>query len=304
VEHIKRNVEIRRYLTLVETKFTSDIRLAFKNMQNNSNPWGIPRNTRTEWTKDLGVKKYAEETDPELLFWVGCAGSFDARNQKVAAALVKILKACGIRFGILGSAEGCCGDSARRMGNEYLFMTLAETNIETMKGCGVKKILTLCPHCHHLLKHEYPQFGGEFEVVHYTQLLGDLLSQGRLKLTKPIDKVITYHDSCYLGRGNRIYDLPRSIIRAIPGLKLVEMERHHDRSFCCGAGGGRIWMEEHVGTRINQARTDQAVQTGAGLVGTACPYCLTMLADGIKEKGQEEKMAAFDLAELVGKSME
>ncbi len=304
VEHIKRNVEMRRYLTLVETKFTSDIRLAFKNMQNNGNPWGIPRNTRTEWTKGLEIKKYAEETDPELLFWVGCAGSFDARNQKVAIALVKILQASGIRFGILGAAEGCCGDSARRMGNEYLFITLAEANIEAMKGCGVKKILTLCPHCYHMLKHEYPQFGGEFEVIHYTHLLGDLLSRGKLKLTKPIDKVIAYHDSCYLGRGNGVYDLPRSIIRSIPGLKLVEMERHHDRSFCCGAGGGRIWMEEHIGTRINQARTDQAVQTGAGLVGTACPYCLTMLADGIKEKGQEEKMAAFDLAELVGQSLE
>jgi Fe-S oxidoreductase len=304
VEQIKRNVEIRRHLTLVETKYTSDIRLAFKNMQNSGNPWGLPRDTRTEWAKGLGIKKYTEETDPEMLFWVGCAGAFDARNQKVAAALVKILKTCGIRFGIIGTAEGCCGDSARKMGNEYLFITLAEGNIETMKGWGVKKILTLCPHCFHTLKHEYPQFGGEFEVIHYTQLLADLLSQGRLKPTRPVNQVITYHDSCYLGRGNAIFDLPRSIIRSIPGLKLVEMDRHHDRSFCCGAGGGRMWMEEHIGTRINQARTDQAAQTGAGLVGTACPYCLTMLADGIKEKGQEEKMAAFDLTELVLQSIE
>jgi Fe-S oxidoreductase/nitrate reductase gamma subunit len=304
VEQIKRNVEIRRYLTLVETKFTSDIKLAFKNLQNNGNPWGLPRNTRIEWIKNLGIKKYAEETDPEILFWVGCAGSFDARNQKVSATLVKILQASGIRFGILGTSEGCCGDSARRMGNEYLFITLAEANIETMKGLAVKKILTFCPHCFHTLKHEYPQFGGQFEVIHYTQFLGDLLSQGRLKLTKPIDKVITYHDSCYLGRGNELYDLPRRINQSIPGLRLVEMERHRDRSFCCGAGGGRMWMEEHIGTRINQARTDQAIQTGAALVGTACPYCLTMLADGIKEKGKEESMAAFDLIELVSQSME
>ena len=303
VEQIRRNVELRRYLVLVETKFTSDIRLAFKNMQNNSNPWGLPRNTRVEWTKDLGIKKYAEETDPELLFWVGCAGSFDARNQKVATTLVKILQACGIRFGILGTEEGCCGDSARRMGNEYLFMTLAEGNIETMKGYNVKKILTLCPHCFHTLKHEYPQFGGEFEVLHYTQFLGDLLSQGKLKLTKPIDKVITYHDSCYLGRGNELYEVPRRIIQSIPGLKLVEMERNRGTSFCCGAGGGRMWMEEHIGTRINQMRTDHAIQTKADLVGTACPYCLTMLADGIKEKGQEENLAALDLSELVDKSM-
>ena len=303
VEQVRRNVELRRYLVLVETKFTSDIRLAFKNMQQNSNPWGLPRNTRTEWTKDLGIKKYAEETDPEILFWVGCAGSFDARNQKVATTLVKILQACGIRFGILGTAEGCCGDSARRMGNEYLFSTLAEGNIETMKGCNVKKILTMCPHCFHTLKHEYPQFGGEFEVLHYTQFLGDLLSQGRLKLTKPIEQVITYHDSCYLGRGNELYELPRRIIQSIPGLKLVEMERYGKQSFCCGAGGGRMWMEEKIGTRINQMRTDHAIQTKAALVGTACPYCLTMLADGIKEKGQEGNLAALDLSELVDKSM-
>ena len=303
VEQIRRNVELRRYLVLVETKFTSDIRLAFKNMQQNSNPWGLPRNTRTEWTKDLGIKKYAEETDPEILFWVGCAGSFDARNQKVATTLVKILQACGIRFGILGTEEGCCGDSARRMGNEYLFSTLAEGNIETMKGCNVKKILTMCPHCFHTLKHEYPQFGGEFEVLHYTQFLGDLLSQGRLKLTQPIEQVITYHDSCYLGRGNELYELPRRIIQSIPGLKLVEMERNRGTSFCCGAGGGRMWMEEKIGTRINQMRTDHAIQTKANLVGTACPYCLTMLADGIKEKGQEENLAAWDLSELVHKSM-
>ena len=303
VEQVRRNVELRRHLVLVETKFTSDIRLAFKNMQQTSNPWGLPRNTRTEWTKDLGIKKYAEETDPEILFWVGCAGSFDARNQKVATTLVKILQACGIRFGILGTAEGCCGDSARRMGNEYLFSTLAEGNIETMKGCNVKKILTMCPHCFHTLKHEYPQFGGEFEVLHYTQFLGDLLSQGRLKLTKPIEQVITYHDSCYLGRGNELYELPRRIIQSIPGLKLVEMERYGKKSFCCGAGGGRMWMEEKIGTRINQMRTDHAIRTKAALVGTACPYCLTMLADGIKEKGQEENLAAWDLSELVHKSM-
>jgi Fe-S oxidoreductase len=218
--------------------------------------------------------------------------------------LVKILQTCGIRFGFLGNAEGCCGDSARRMGNEYLFMTLAEGNIETMKKSNVKRILTLCPHCFHTLKHEYPQFGGEFEVIHYTQLLGDLLSQGRLKLTKPMEKVITYHDSCFLGRANGLYDLPRRILQSIPGLKLVEMDRHRNRSFCCGAGGGRMWMEEKIGTRINQMRTDHAIQTGAALVGTVCPYCLTMLEDGIKEKGKEETMAAFDLSELVVRSME
>jgi Fe-S oxidoreductase len=217
--------------------------------------------------------------------------------------VVKILQACQVRFGILGNEEGCCGDPARRIGNEYLFQTIAEANIEILKGYGVKKILTLCPHCFHTLKNEYPQLGGKFQVIHHTQFLTELLTSGKLKLTKPINKVTTYHDSCYLGRGNQIYKAPRRILHAIPGLKLVEMERHGNRSFCCGAGGGRMWMEEKIGMRINQIRTDQAIEVNAELIGTACPYCLTMLGDGIKEKGKAETMAAYDLSELVDQSM-
>jgi Fe-S oxidoreductase/nitrate reductase gamma subunit len=303
IEQISRNIDLRRYLVLVETKYTSDIRLTLKNLEKSNNPWGMGRNLRTEWAKDLGVKSFSEVTDPEILFWVGCCGSFDARNQRVATSMAKILQASGVRFGILGNEEGCCGDPARRIGNEYLFQMTAEANIEIMKGYGVKKILTLCPHCFHTLKNEYHQFGGEFQVMHHTQFLTELILSGKLKLTKPINKVITYHDSCYLGRGNQIYEAPRRILHSIPGLRLIEMERHHSRSFCCGAGGGRMWMEEHIGTRINQMRTDQAIQTKATLVGTACPYCLTMLVDGIKEKGQEGTMAAFDLSELIEQSM-
>jgi len=303
VEQIIRIIDLRRYLVLVETKYSSDIRLTLKNLEKNNNPWGMGRGLRTEWAKDLGVKIFSEVTDPEILFWVGCCGSFDARNQKVANSMVKILQACEVRFGILGNEEGCCGDPARRIGNEYLFQMTAEANIEIMKRYGVKKILTLCPHCFHILKNEYPQLGGEFQVIHHTQFLTELISSGKLKLTKPINKVITYHDSCYLGRGNQIYEAPRKILKSIPGLKLVEMERHHNRSFCCGAGGGRMWMEEHIGTRINQMRTDQAIEVKAELIGTACPYCLTMLFDGIKEKGKEETMAAYDLSELVDQSM-
>jgi len=303
IEQISRNIDLRRYLVLVETKYSSDIRLTLKNMEKSNNPWGMSRGARTEWTKGLEIKTFAEVTDPEILFWVGCCGSLDARNQRVATSMVKILQASGIQFGILGNEEGCCGDPARRIGNEYLFQTIAEANIEIMKGYGVKKILTLCPHCFHTLKNEYPQFGGEFQVIHHTQFLTELLTSGKLKLTKPIDKVITYHDSCYLGRANQIYEAPRKILHSIPGLKLIEMERHHNRSFCCGAGGGRMWMEEHIGTRINQMRTDQAIEVKAEWVGTACPYCLTMLGDGIKEKGKAETMAAYDLSELVEKSM-
>ena len=336
IEQIVRNIDLRRYLVLVETKYSSEVRLALKNLEKSNNPWGLSRGIRTEWTKGLGVnpvrnstgalnpagivlksnpvaeqrgiisngvKIFSEVTDPEILFWVGCCGSYDARNQKVATSMVKILQACEVRFGILGNEEGCCGDPARRIGNEYLFQTTAEANIKILKGYGVKKILTLCPHCFHILKNEYPQLGGEFQVIHHTQFLTKLLTSGKLKPTKPINKVITYHDSCYLGRANQIFDAPRKILHSIPGLKLIEMKRHHHRSFCCGAGGGRMWMEEHIGTRINQIRTDQAIEVKAEWVGTACPYCLTMLGDGIKEKGKAETMAAYDLSELVEQSI-
>jgi Fe-S oxidoreductase len=304
IEQIVRNIDLRRYLVLMETKFPSGLRLVFKNLMNSHNPWGMSRGLRAEWAKPLGAGILSKGADRGILFWVGCAGSFDNRNMDVAISLVSILKSTGVPSWILGSEEACCGDPARRTGNEYLFQTLAQANIEVMQKYGVKQILTMCPHCFHTLKNEYPQFGGEFQVFHYTQLLADLLSKGTLKLTKPIHKVITYHDSCYLGRGNQIYSAPRRILDAIPGLKRVEMERHGNRSFCCGAGGGRMWMEENIGTRINHLRTLQAVETKGALVATACPYCLTMLGDGIKEKGLQETLAVFDVSEMVEQSIE
>ncbi len=297
-------LDMRRYLVLMESRFPSEVQLVFRNLENNQNPWGVGSGLRADWAKGLEVKTMAEEKDVDFLFWVGCAGSFDDRNKKVATSLVKILKACGIKFSILGTEEGCCGDSARRIGNEYLYQTLVQTNIEVFKNYGVNKIMTICPHCFNTLKNEYPQFGGQYEVMHYTHFLADVLGSGRLKLKKPLEKEITYHDSCYLGRANKVYEEPRRIIQAIPGLKLVEMERNHIQSFCCGAGGGRMWMEEKIGTRINQLRTDQALQTKANWVGTACPYCLTMLSDGIKEKGLEESLTAYDLSELVAQAMD
>ena len=296
--------EMRRYLVLMESRFPSEVQLVFRNMENNSNPWGVGSGLRADWVKGLEVKTMAEDPEVDLLFWVGCAGSFDDRNKKVATSLVKILKATGVKFSILGTEEGCCGDSARRIGNEYLYQTLVQANIEVLKNYGVKKILTMCPHCFNTLKNEYSQFGGEYEVMHYTQFVAEAIANGKLKLTRPVDKVVTYHDSCFLGRANDVYEAPRKILGAIPGLKMVEMERHRVRSFCCGAGGGRMWMEEKIGTRINQLRTDQAVKTQAQMVGTACPYCLTMLGDGIKEKGLEESIKAIDLSELVEQCME
>lgn len=296
-------LEMRRYLVLMESRFPSEVQLVFRNMENNNNPWGVGSGLRADWAKGLELKTLAEDGEVDFLFWVGCAGSFDDRNKRVATSLVKTLRASGAKFSFLGTEEGCCGDSARRIGNEYLYQTLVQANIEVLNNYGVKKILTMCPHCFNTLKNEYPQFGGNYEVMHYTEFLADALTSGKLKLTKPIDKAVTYHDSCFLGRGNEIYEAPRTILRAIPGLRLVEMERSGVRSFCCGAGGGRMWMEEKIGTRINQMRTEQAVQTKAESVGTACPYCLTMLGDGIKEKGLEESMTSFDLSELVEKAM-
>jgi len=296
-------IQMRRYLVLMESRFPQEVQLVFRNMENNSNPWGVGLGLRADWAKGLEVKTMAEQSDADLLFWVGCAGSFDDRNKRVATSLVKILKACGIKFSILGTEEGCCGDSARRIGNEYLYQTLVQGNVEVLKRYEVKKILTMCPHCFNTLKNEYPQFGGNYEVIHYTQFLAEALQSGKLKINKSMDKTVTYHDSCFLGRANDIYEEPRRILRAIPGLRLVEMERNRVRSFCCGAGGGRMWMEEKIGTRINQMRTDQAVQAKAECVGTACPYCLTMIGDGIKEKGLEETMSAFDLSELVERSL-
>ncbi len=296
-------LEMRRYLVLMESRFPSEVQLVFRNMENNSNPWGVGSGLRADWAKGLELKTLAEDGEVDFLFWVGCAGSFDDRNKRVATSLVKTMRASGAKFSFLGTEEGCCGDSARRIGNEYLYQTLVQANIEVLKNYGVKKILTMCPHCFNTLKNEYPQFGGNYEVMHYTEFLADALTSGKLKLTKPIDKAVTYHDSCFLGRGNEIYEAPRTILRAIPGLRLVEMKRSGVRSFCCGAGGGRMWMEEKIGTRINQMRTEQAVQTKAESVGTACPYCLTMLGDGIKEKGLEESMTSFDLSELVEKAM-
>lgn len=303
VEQIRRNIDVRRYLVLMEAKISPEVQLTFRNMENNSNPWGIGAHLRADWAKDLGIKTLAEDPHVEYLFYVGCSGSFDDRGKKVSVALARILQAAGVSFGILGTEEGCCGDSAMRCGNEYLYQTMAQANIETMNGYGVKKIITACPHGYNTLKKDYPHFGGNFEVYHHTEIIAGLLAKGKIKLKKPVTGLFTYHDSCFLGRYNDIYDAPRAILKAVPGIRLVEMERNRTRAFCCGAGGGRMWMEENIGQRINNMRTDQAIATGAGCVAVACPFCLTMVTDGIKDKKKEENVAALDIAEVVWKSM-
>ncbi|MEW6334722.1 MAG: (Fe-S)-binding protein, partial [Thermodesulfobacteriota bacterium] len=257
IEHVPKIVAMRQYKVLTEAELSPELQLTFRNMENNSNPWGIGSHLRADWAKGLGIKTLTEDPDVEYLFYVGCAGSFDDRGKKVSAAFARILKAAGVSFGILGTEEGCCGDSAMRGGNEYLYQTLAQANIETMKRYNVKKIITTCPHGYNALKKDYPHFGGAFEVYHHTEIIADLIAKGKIVLKKPAEGTFTYHDSCFLGRYNGIYDAPRRILRAIPGLTLTEMERSMARSFCCGAGGARMWMEEDIGERINNLRTDE-----------------------------------------------
>jgi Fe-S oxidoreductase/nitrate reductase gamma subunit len=316
IEHVPKINDMRRYQVLMEGKMAPELQTSFSNMENNSNPYGFAFAARGDWvTEDLGVKTLAEDPDVDFLYYVGCAASYDKRNQKVAIALCKILKAAGYKVGILGAEEACCGDSAMRAGNEYLFHSLAAQNLETFKNYGVKKIITTCPHGYNMLKKEYPKFAkvgvdssgnpleANYEVYHHTEVIMDLIKLGKIRLSKPLNETITYHDSCFLGRYNEIYDQPRNIIKAIPGTNFVEMSRNHQRSFCCGAGGARMWIEEHLGTRINQFRTKDAQATGATKIGTACPFCLTMLSDGANEL-DIQNLQTFDLAEYVWESME
>ncbi|RMF92785.1 MAG: (Fe-S)-binding protein [Nitrospinota bacterium] len=246
----------------------------------------------------------AEKGEADILFWVGCSGALFDRNVRTTIALAKILQRAGVDFAILGEEETCSGDPARRLGNEYLFQMLAQQNIETLNRYKFRRIVTHCPHCFNTLKNEYPQFGGHYEVIHHSQLIAELLQSGRLKPTKPLSGKITYHDSCYLGRYNGIYDAPRDILRAIPGSHLLEMKRSRERGLCCGAGGGHAWMEVRQGRPVNHIRTEEVMSVGAEMVGTACPFCMQMMEDGIRAKQQEETIAALDIAEIVERALE
>jgi Fe-S oxidoreductase len=230
---------------------------------------------------------------------VGCAGSYDDRNKKVLRAFVNILKKAEVKFAILGTEEQCTGDPARRIGNEYLYQTLAKTNVETLNRYNVKQIVTACPHCFNTIKNEYKDFGGNYQVFHHSQFIAKLISEGRVKPTKPVEETITFHDSCYLGRWNNIYEQPRAVLNALPAARTVEMKANHDQSMCCGAGGGRMWMEEKIGKRVNVTRTEQALDTHAGVVASSCPFCMTMLTDGVKTKEMQDKVKVMDIAELI-----
>ena len=304
IQPMQKIIEMRRNLVLEQTQFPETAMGALRSMEQRGHPWRGTMATRTDWADGLGIKPLSENKDVDILYWVGCTGALEERNMKVATSVGKILKAAGVNFGILGNEETCCGEPARRIGNEYLYQTLAQQNVEILNSYGVKKIVTSCPHCFNTLKNEYPQFKGNFEVVHHTEFISDLLKQGKLTIAQKLDKKTTYHDSCYLGRYNDIYKAPREILRYVTGVDPLEMSHRKSKGFCCGAGGGRMWMEEQIGRRINQMRTEEALNTKAEILASACPYCLQMFEDAIKALEAEGKLKVMDLAEILAASIQ
>jgi Fe-S oxidoreductase len=305
IEHPLKILQMRQNLVLEQEKTPAELQRTFRNMERQSNPWGIANDQRMDWAKDLDVPTIEENPNPEYILWVGCAGAFDNRIIKQTRAMVKVLNTAGVSYAVLGHNEACTGDPARRTGNEMLFQMLAEQNVETLNAANAKKVVTSCPHCLHTLRHDYPQFGGNFEVVHHTQLIDHLYKSNQLRTepgASPVGK-ITYHDSCYLGRWNREFDAPRDVIAAVGVPNVVEMTRNKKHGFCCGAGGGRMFMEEHDGQRVNENRTDEVIAAGVDAVAVACPFCNIMLTDGMKNRNVEDKIQVLDIAELVAQSI-
>ncbi|MEN8702042.1 (Fe-S)-binding protein [Bacillus infantis] len=309
-EHVDKIIDLRRYLVLTEGKMDADAQRAMTNIERQGNPWGLNRKEREDWREareDVSVptvkemKKSGEEF--EYLFWVGSMGSYDNRSQKIALSFARLLNEAGVKFAILGNKEKNSGDTPRRLGNEFLFQELAAKNIEEFEKNEVKKIVTIDPHAYNIFKNEYPDFGLEAEVYHHTELLAELVKEGRLKPQFDVNETITFHDSCYLGRYNEVYDPPREILKSIPGVRLVEMERNRETGMCCGAGGGLMWMEEETGHRVNVARTEQALAVNPSVISSGCPYCLTMLSDGTKAKEAEDTVQTYDVAELLEKAV-
>jgi Fe-S oxidoreductase len=302
IEHVDAIVDMRRHLVLMESSFPPEVQSLFRNLESNANPWAFSSSSRADWAEGLNIPRMSETPHAEVLFWVGCAGSFDNRYKKVSVAFTKLMQQAQVKFAILGTEEKCSGDSARRIGNEYLAQTLMKENVATLNRYNVKKIVTSCPHCFHTLKKEYPQFGGNYDVVHHTDFLAQLLREGRIERVKGLKATLTYHDSCYLGRYNDVYDAPRKLLEAVEGIDLVEMEKAKSKGMCCGAGGGRMWMEEKEGKRVNIERTEQALATDATVISTACPFCMTMMSDGVKAKEKTESIQVKDVCEILYES--
>lgn len=311
IEHIPKIVEMRRNLVMWQGDMPTEAQAAFTNMERNYNPWGVGWANRAEWLNERGVRDMVnllpeDGKEFEYLLYGGCGVAFDDRYKRVGEALVRLLNKAGVTFGYLGTEEFCCGDSARRLGNEYLYQTLVSQNLESFNNYGVKKIIAVCPHCYNALKNEYPQMDGNFEVYHYTEILAQLIAQGKLKASKSLGIKATYHDSCFLGRHNGIYDQPRNVLKAA-GANIVEIDKSKNFGFCCGAGGGRMWLEEEAVEgykRINDTRTDQLLEPNPEMIVTNCPFCLTMISDGVKAADAEESTKVFDVAEVLWKSME
>lgn len=302
IEHVDSIVDMRRDLVLTEAKFPSNLNNVFKSIETNFTPWAFNPADRANWAEGMDIKTMAQDPNGEILFWVGCAGSYDARYQKVTKAFAKLMQKGNIDFRILGTEEKCNGDTARRLGNEYLAQTMMKENIEKLNNYNVKKIVTACPHCFHSLKNEYKQFGGNFEVVHHTEFIDEMLSESKLELNNNGDKTaidVTYHDSCYLGRYNNIFDSPRNSLGKVKKINYIEMKRSKTRGLCCGAGGGRMFLEDEEGGRVNIERTKEALETGADTIALACPFCMTMITDGVKHFEKSEEVEVKDIAEII-----
>ncbi len=301
IEHLDAIVDMRRYLVLTESEFPSNLNNVFKSLETNFTPWAFSQSDRAAWAEGMDLKTMAEDSNGEILFWVGCAGSFDDRYKKVTKAFTKIMQTAGVDFRILGTEEKCNGDTARRLGNEYLAQSLMQENIQTLNSYNVKKIVTACPHCYHSLKNEYPQFGGNFEVKHHSEFINELIDSKKIKIKDNPNNgsKITYHDSCYLGRYNQVYDQPRNMIEKSLNAEILEMGRNKSKGFCCGAGGGRMFLEDEEGGRINEERTREALSTGANTIASACPFCMTMMIDGVKHFLKQDQVEVKDIAEIV-----
>lgn len=305
ISYVDKIVDMRRYLVQERSEFPAQLQTAFRGLESNANPWSFPSGDRAKWADGLEVKTLAEHPDAPVLFWVGCAPSFDERAKMVTRTTVKLMQLAGVDFAILGTEEQCTGDPARRAGNEYLFQVFAKANVEVLNGYGVnkKKIVTTCPHCFNTLLNEYPDFGGKYEVIHHSTFLAGLIAQGKLKPTRRVDKKVVYHDSCYLGRYNEVYDAPRETLRSIPGLTLLEPKATRDRGMCCGAGGAQMFKEEEPGKeRVNIARTEQLLETNPDAVASACPFCMRMLTDGLAAH-ERESTPQLDIAEILLESV-
>ncbi|MHB8513095.1 MAG: (Fe-S)-binding protein [Actinomycetota bacterium] len=311
IEHVDAIVDMRRYQVMMESKFPAEAGVMLRNLESSQNPWGASASQRLDWTK--GIEDYVvvvqDRIPPaaEYLYWVGCAGAFDDRAKKAVNAFARLMIEAGVGFAVLGPQESCTGDPARRIGNEYLFQEMAKSNIEMLNGKGVRKIVASCPHCFNTMANEYPQFGGTFEVIHHTQLLEKLIQEGRLTPSGEVAQKVTYHDPCYLARHNDITEEPRHLLDAVPGLEKQEMHRCGKKTFCCGAGGARMWMEETEGKRINHERIDEALSTNPDMVATGCPYCMIMLDDAVKDRVQQgkasETLKVFDVSQVLAQSI-